>query len=379
MIELKVEFPHIISYLRNTGWERTLAGELGEFWSNGAADELLVPKFSGASDFNKRLELLTRDLQRFESRSASDIAGDMARQFLDITDVRAEHDYGQDCIPLDAGQKLFTTAKGLVVASAASTLQRRGYFGKSIPKRAREQANKSLVGHTRPGSYIVPIINSARLPDTQPEDEQQLRLIETVEEAAFERRATTTLARALGVLHEITVDRGHSPSTQEIHDAVGEGISVEMCRSIVMSLKNDVVNGIDISIAWAPGVEAPRGVAKHFEFPSESKTAINDVAATLKRDPSNSEEVLYGLVVSLKSRTGDAGGRVEIETLIDGAKRLLRVDLPDSDYEVARARHKRGPVIVRGRLHRNPGRMATMDVTSFEPDLSLPFDVYEQH
>ncbi|MCW3844396.1 hypothetical protein ONA70_30345 [Micromonospora yasonensis] len=374
MIDLAVDFPRIASYLRNSGWTPSVSGEIAEFWTRDEGLEVLVPKLPNAPDFDKRIELLTQDLQRIEDRPAQDIKNDITRQFLDITDVRADHEYGEQCIPLDAGHKLFTTARGLVVSATASTLQRRGYFGRSMPKKARDQAKRALVGHTRPGSYVVPIINNARLPDL-PWEEEQPRLIESVEEAAFERRVATNLARALGALQEIAVVRESRPSNRDLHDAVGEGLSFEMCRAIVRPLQEEIVRKVDITFAWAPGVTPPRGVARAFEFPSERVDLLKDIAATLRRDPSNSEELIYGVVVGLRSRSGDDGGRVEVETLIDGAKRLVRLDLNESQYEVARACHKRSPVIARGTLHRNPGRMASMEVTNFEQDLSLPIEI----
>ncbi|MET7808597.1 hypothetical protein [Micromonospora chersina] len=359
------------SYLRNAGWRLSAGGELAEFWVRDQV-EVLVPRRASAPDFDKRIDILANDLQQVEERPAEEIKGDICRQFLDITDVSADHEYGAQCIPLDAGHKLFTTAKGLVVSATASTLHRRGYYGRSIPRRAREQAKKTVVGHTRPGSYVIPIINQARIPEA-PWESDQPRLVESVEEAAFERRVTTNLARALGVLEGMAL-QAERPSVRDINDAVGEGLSFEMCRAMARPLQDEVVRDVSVSIAWAPGVSAPRGVARTFEFPRECSDRLKEIATVLRRDRVDSHEVIYGVVVGLRSRSGDEGGRVEIETLIDGVKRLVRLDLNENDYETARSTHKRGPVVVRGTLHRNPGRSATMDVLSFEPDLSLPFE-----
>ncbi|MFC7764506.1 hypothetical protein ACFQY4_46005 [Catellatospora bangladeshensis] len=202
------------------------------------------------------------------------------------------------------------------------------------------------------------------------------QLFESVEESAFERRALTTLARSLETLEEIAVQSENSPRMSDIHDGVGEGLSYEMCRSIIKALQPSSIESVDISIVWAPGVRRPLHVQERFEFPRECEDRVREVAAVLRKDPVERQEVIYGVVVGLKSRAGDEGGRVEVETIIDGGKRLVRLDLADDDYETARASHKRGPVVARGTLHRNPGRIATMDVVSFEQDLSLPIDIY---
>jgi hypothetical protein len=372
MIGMAIDLDHIVSYMNNAGWRRTVAGDVAEFWSKNGEYEVLVPRRQNAPDFDMRLKLLTLDLEKIEERPASEIKDDISRQFLDITNVRAEHEFGEMFIPLDAGHKLFATAKDLVVSAAASTLHRRGYFGRSMPRNAREQAKRTLVGHTRPGSYVVPVINQARLPEL-PWKSDQPHLIEHVEAAAFERRAATTLAQALGALQEIATT-SRRPSVRAVNEAVGAGLSFEMCRAIARPLQDDVIHRLNIDIAWAPGVTAPRGVETSFIFPKESSEKLKIISATLKNDPLDSQEVIYGVVISLKSRSSDNGGRVEVETLIDGAKRLVRIDLDERSYEIARASHKRSPVIARGTLHRNPGRMAVMEVVFFDQDLSLPLE-----
>ncbi|WP_446217944.1 hypothetical protein [Micromonospora sp. IBHARD004] len=110
MIDMVIDHPHIASYLRNAGWRRSAGSELAEFWVKDQV-EVLVPRSPRAPDFGKRIDILANDLQQVEERSTEEIENEISRQFLDITDVRADHEYGEQCIPLDAGHKLFTTAK----------------------------------------------------------------------------------------------------------------------------------------------------------------------------------------------------------------------------------------------------------------------------
>src|SRR5262249_11858414 len=160
---------------------------------------------------------------------------------VDVTDVAADHEFDSSVFLLDSGQKLFLTAKKLVIAAAAATLARRGYFGHSIPTKARDQARKVLVGHTRPGSYVVPVVSRARLPDADWQDGAQLRIVAEVEEAAFDRRMLVTLARGLEVLQELAVNRSSEPSRREVYDGVGDGLSFEMCDGVIRSLKERAV------------------------------------------------------------------------------------------------------------------------------------------
>jgi hypothetical protein len=370
MTVLAVGLPELTTYLQGAGWRRTVAGRVAEIWTyNG--HEVVVPKIESAPDFQTRVEILTKDLQRLEDRPASAIRDEISRQFVDVTDVSADHSFGDAAIPLEAGEKLFGSAKRLVVAAAAATLRRRGYFGREVPQRARDQARSAMAGHTRPGSYVVPIISQARLPEL-PWQGDQPHLVKEVEEAAFDRRVTVTLARSLGVLQQLTVDRDTVPTGRDINDGVGEGLSYELCDSVIRVLKDPYVDQFEVEFRWAPAAPSPRGVTGSVGFPGESMPVLEHVASGLRRDVENRQQVVYGVVVTLSSREGQEGGRVDIDALVEGKKRSIRLELGPRDYDVAVSCHKRTPVQVRGVLHLQPGRQATMDVEAFEPDLALP-------
>jgi hypothetical protein len=311
MTTLTVGLPELTTYLKGAGWERTVTGRIAEIWIyNG--HEVVVPTIESAPDFNARVDILTKDLQRLEDRPAATIRDEMSRQFVDIADVAADHSFGDSAIPLESGEKLFGSAKRLVVAAAAATLRRRGHFGREVPQRARDQARSAMAGHTRPGSYVVPIISQARLPEL-PWQGEQPHLVKEVEEAAFDRRVTVTLARSLGVLQQLAVDRYSVPSGREINEGVGEGLSYELCDSVVRVLKDPIVEQLEIDFRWAPAATMPRGVTASVGFPRESMPILEHVAAGLRRDTENRQHVVYGVVVTLSSREDQEGGRVYIE------------------------------------------------------------------
>ena len=313
------------------------------------------------------------DLQRFEQRPADVIRDEISRQFVDVTNVQAEHKYDSSVFPLDASHKLFFSAKKMVIAAAAATLRRRGYFGHSVPQRARDQARTVLVGHTRPGSYIVPVISRAHVLDAPLQDGSQLSLVAEVEESAFDRRTVVTLSRGLETLHEIAVSRDRVPTNREVNDGVGEGLSYEMCDSVIRSLKDQTVEEFVVGVQWAPGVPAPRSsYTGAISFPTESLDVIRRVAKGLRQDIQDREQVIFGWVEMLSSKAEDAGGRVHVHAMVDGRRRIIRMTLNPEDYEKAVSSHKHRSVMVRGDLHLEEGKQPYMDVHAFEVEETLP-------
>ncbi|MFI9478137.1 hypothetical protein ACIG6B_30205, partial [Bacillus mobilis] len=227
-VSLSIGPNEISSYLARSGWNVSASSRVAQIWTPRHPDnyeelELLVPRISSASDFQTRLKILLHDLQAYEQRPGEEIRDEMSRQFVDVTDVSADHELDSSVFPLDASHKLFYSARKMVIAAAAATLKRRGYFGHAVPKRARDQARNVLVGHTRPGSYVVPVITRARIPDASWDDDRP-RLIEEVEESSFDRRMVVTLAKGLTVLHELGVVSKKEPSNRDVYEGVGEGV-----------------------------------------------------------------------------------------------------------------------------------------------------------
>ncbi|MFD8260269.1 hypothetical protein ACFV19_15340 [Streptomyces griseoluteus] len=374
---IRVDFQDTASYLTRAEWHPVLQGPLAEIWEPRTGDSLrlMVPKVEAAPDYSAMMKNLTTELARYEGRSPDQVREDIARQFLDITKLRAaSEDLIDDTIPLQAGIALFESAKGLVTASAASTLMRQGNFGRNMPKRAISHAKQVRLGHTLQGSYILPIITEVRVPDVYSLDEGadvDPSLDLGVEEARFDRRVNTTMAHALQVLEEIAVRRGRIPSISDMRDAVAEGVSRELCDAISRVLTTGQVDNYDIDFDWAPAVMPPRLMAKRVDFPREAVFVVDEIASTLRRVERVEEQVIFGVVTNCAALLDEDSGRVTIKAAIDGRVRTVKFDLDWQSFSLAsRCMTERRPVAVRGILHMPSGRQATMDVNGFGPDPS---------
>ncbi len=378
-LSLQIGTLEMESYLARAGWSKTMSSRVAQLWvsdhpqsSNRIGDvEVLVPNIPAAPDFQTRLKILLSDLEAIEQRPIDQIRDEMTRQFIDVTDIKAEHDLDSSVFPLDASQKLFSSAKKMIIAAAAASLKRRGYFGHSVPKRARDQARGVLVGHTRPGSYVVPIISRARLPNAEWQGDRPY-LVEEVEEASFDRRMVVTLSKALDVLHDLAVESEHEPSNRDVNESVSEGLSYELCDGVIRTLRDSAVQDFTVGFNWAPAVPQPSSTSKTITFPSECLPRLRQVARGLRKDVEDKQQVVYGWVEVLASRAQDVGGWVRVHAMVNGRQRIIRMNLDEEDYQKAVDSHKKYPVMVRGDLHLEEGKQATMDVHSFEFERPLP-------
>ena len=370
-----IRFDDIISYLSRSGWHKSMTGSLAEVWQMPSDIEttVLVPKIHSAPDFQRTISMLARELSRTERRPAEEITRDIAQQFVDVTDLRAQDDdISEDTIPLVSGISLFNSAHRMMVSAAAATINRQGYYGNSMPRAAHRHARRLRLGQTRPGSYIVPVISSARFDRLVQDGEEEPSLIVGADDSYFERRMVTTLARALDTLHEMTVVRGREPSRDDMRSAVDEGVSSELCASIIDVIGKGGVEVFDVHFNWAPSSPAPENTVERIHFSYESADLIQHVGDELKEADEPAEKILYGVIRRMSLKKNETSGQVAMETALNGKSRIVTFDLDLADYRKAARYHgERRPVVVRGILDATPGRRATMKVSSFDADRSV--------
>ncbi|MBW1597930.1 hypothetical protein [Streptomyces sp. JJ38] len=383
MITSDVGPEELVTYLSRTGWTRTRAGALAELWqaSDDTEISVLVPRHAEAEDFKRTLGVFTSEVARYERRKPEDVHRDIARQFLDVTDLRAaDDDITESTISLQAGMSLFNSANRLMVSAAAATIQRQGYYGRSMPKAAHAHARRLRLGQTRPGSYVIPIISSARFGYPIQTEEKVPRLHVESEESYFDRRVLATLSRSLETLAEMTMIRELAPSRDEVIDSVDEGVSTELCRAVLEVIGAGGISAFDVSFKWATASPSPGNLRDQIKFTQEQATLIEEVGEELKGVEKPSETVLYGVIRKMSLRKNEQIGRVTLETLIAGRPRSVSFDLDLDTYRRAARYHgERRRVVVTGILDTPPGRPATMKVKGFGPDRSvLTLDEVEQ-
>lgn len=342
----------VAAWLSLRGWKQVARlGDIAQRW-HGEAAEAVVPMLDSAPDFSLRWEeMLNRLAIAFDTDEAGVLLA-VTQSGSDIAEFRAT---GQidDSLPLGDAATFIDSVRRWMQASANSALQPRSYFGHSVPDAARDHARNVRMGQTRRGSYIIPVIS--RLPMLAPENVDDAVLFDEVTYQPFARTAMLRLAEGLTVLRDLT-HGSSTPSPSRITEAVGAGVSSELCEAVANTLETESINGLDVSFSWAarlPVLDVPGAVA----LEDGALPIIREVERVLKGAPLVGRQTVTGYVKRLDRGEEDEVGRVTLRVLDNDKARNVTVELNDADYHIAgEANTERKMVSATGILHRTPGR-----------------------
>lgn len=342
----------VAEWLGLHGWRRVAhLGEIAERWQ-GESNQVTVPMLESSPDFALRWAEMLDQLSRTLDTDPAGVMLAVTKAGSDVAEFRAT---GQidDSLPLGDAATFIDSVRRWMQASANSALQPRSYFGHSVPDAAREHARKVRMGQTRRGSYIVPVIS--RLPILSPDDDDDAVLFDEVSYQPFARTAMLRLAEGLGTLRDLT-HGPTAPSRSKITEAVGAGVSSELCEAVANTLETESISGLEISFNWAerlPVANAPRVMS----LEEDAVEVIRQVENILKGEPVVGRQTVTGYVKRLDRGEDDEVGRVTLRILDNDKARNVTIELNDDDYHVAgEANTERKMVSATGILHRTPGR-----------------------
>jgi hypothetical protein len=274
-----------------------------------------------------------------------------------LLELEASHETLVDfTIPLADASKLINGAREVVIAAASATLFRRGYFGHSKPRAAREHAESVRMGQTRRGSYVIPIIS--RLPGEDISshfEEERLELETSVE--PFGRQVMVGLARSLGVVQELAVGQDREPSMRQLNESVEIGVSSELCGGVASMLEADAVGNLQVTFEWARRIPEPQHVPAHVDFPQDVRPVLSRMSERLRQSDVVAEQQIVGYVRSLKRDEDEENGTVTVRAATGRIRRDIKMVLGPADYEQAtQANNERRPVMAMGTLRRESGK-----------------------
>ena len=114
-------------------------------------------------------------------------------------------------------------------------------FGRSLPGKARQHSQVVRLGQTR--RLVHRSHHRVGLTTGWPNQRRLDHHLDVkVEQSLFDRRVMSTFAHAMGTLEEIAVKRGKEPTGAELSDAVGDGVSRELCIGVIKALKSKVIS-----------------------------------------------------------------------------------------------------------------------------------------
>lgn len=261
----------VAQYLRAKGWRQE--GDLGSkatLWvaNTDATDEIVLPMRRDFGDFDLRMAELLRVLEKVEARSQLDILRDLQAASSDLIRIRAPAGNAADgTIPIEAAVAFVERARDLMLAAACAALDKRSYFATRKPAQATDYLDQVRMGQTERGSFVLTILSPVT-PLLKPDDTRLLFPLEPPE--PYERSVTRTLALSLSAVRTAADTAATQGDLKPFSDAVGQGVSANLCEALVGLAQVSPSDGLDIGISWLPNRAVAASTPQRVVLPADT-------------------------------------------------------------------------------------------------------------
>jgi hypothetical protein len=187
------------------------------------------------------------------------------------------------------------------------------------------------LGHTERGSFVFTAVSCV-----DPLNTPGAPGLEELWDTPFPRKVTKTLTGALEAVPEATDYVYKSGSFGVFSDAVGRGVSANLCESLAgMVVSEESERPVNVSVTWAatlPNDSGPKQPVYRFE--PDKAPILRQAAALLRTIEPIPDELITGVVTRLARGEDAEDGVVTVVTVIQGAVRNLQVRLAPADYRL---------------------------------------------
>jgi hypothetical protein len=312
---------------------------------------LLVPLKPDFKDYPLRVSEAIETIGMAESRPLTAILRDVMTATYDLIRVRVDNPrYPDGSLKLDDGVSLFDNARKLMASAARSTYDPRPQFVAGMPNEVTNYLDRVRLGQTERGSYIVNLLSPTM---RYPEQDQLFSTEQFESEDTFERRVTSTLARALEATRSAVGQSVEDPYMKKFDEAVPVGVSANLCEAIAEIGQSGRDTGVEVDLRWALSRPVADREDLSVYFRAIDIPVIREAGKHLRSTPSR-EERIEGYVVRLARERGLSDeGTVSIQSLVEDRLRRITVELMPSAYQRAvRAHEADRKVACYGKLER---------------------------
>lgn len=296
----------LINYLRAAGWNVPQRdGPSGGLWRDPRSG-LGIPVPNVLTEGGLDWEQILLRLARAEDATTTVIANRLTGQLVDIANLRAANDIViADTIPYKVGVAPVRDSWQMLRSCATTSMGPKAHI-RNYRKTADEIAEEARMGHTKRGSFVIPILMPLPTERAPTDAAQPIAGMEEV--AAPEpvtRRVMRTFAEALAAMDELVVIPEREPTSDGVFDLVRAGVSHEFTSALARVLTQPAVAEFSATFEWAPGeAPAPR-TAPTVAVPSAAAERVERVSRKLRTQAGRrGVEVLTGPVVGVH-RTDD--------------------------------------------------------------------------
>lgn len=376
----------LAAYLRSRAWKQVeQIGDRATIWTadaHGSGEyEILLPLDATLEEYARRISEVLQTLEVAEHRSQLDIVRDIAATTSDVLRVRLVHGLIENgTLPLEHGVMMIQGARDLALAAACAAARPRALYSSRKPQEALAYMSKLRMGQTEVGSFVVaiqsPVTPRAQTQMFEPVDNNPA-------DEPFERRALLTLTNGLTAIQRAAASAAASGNFQPFQDAVGSGVSANLCDALLSLSMDSTTEEITLQISWSPTRRAADKTPTQFRFRRDTFPLLREASRVLRASASIEDVSIIGTVTALRREDNTDIGKVTLSAWVEEVWRQVRMDLSDEDYRKAvKAHDERDVVQCVGELTKENRRYFLRNVRDFTimeypvddaPDDSKPF------
>ena len=337
----------VVQYLRAKGWQQE--GDLGSkatLWVTGTdtGNEIVLPMRRELGDFDLRMSEVLRTLEKVEARSQLDILRDLQAASSDLIRIRAHTGNTADgTLPIEAAVTFVERARDLMLAAACAAIDKRSYFATRKPAQATDYLDQVRIGQTERGSFVLTILSPVT-PLLKPAGTGNPFPAEPSE--PYERSVTRTLALSLAAVRAAADIAAAQGNPKPFIDAVGQGVSANLCEALVGLAQVSPSDGLDIGISWSPNRAMTTSTPQRVTLPADTIPLLKEAARLFRETGPVEDFELQGGVVGLSRPEGTATGRVTVAGFIESRARKVLLDLGEPDYTTAIRAHAEEAIVL---------------------------------
>ncbi len=354
----------IAAFARSEGWSKTEAyGAHADVYTGVERPEIIVPRTDRLADYASVVSRLVGVFAQYADRDEPSVYRDLVGADCDVVRVRALESDDDGSVALDAGVRIVTQAREMLLAAACAVRSPQPLYRAGANKEANDYMRRVKLGQTEHGSFVVTLLAPVPPLLQLPLDPAWA----SIEDEPMERMVTRRLMEALEA-SRTAAEMALSGDGAAFENAVAAGVSANLCEAVATLIEQS--RGLDISVTWArtrPTPEARRKVV----FSSKDAEILKEAARTFRLRQPKPDVTLFGIVNRLKRDEEDVEGVVTLRAMVDDRLQSVSAVLDQANYSIAvRAHDAKTPVIVTGDLERVGQRwqMTNATVRELPPD-----------
>ncbi|MDM8562628.1 hypothetical protein QUF54_04665 [Candidatus Marithioploca araucensis] len=335
---------NIEKYLMSQQWRevKRINGEAA-LWVKSHGDKysrILLPLDSNLGDFALSMSHVVSTLAQVENRSQLEVLEDFDTLAIgDVIRIKGLDIFNRNTstLPFFEGILLIQQAKDLILAGARAVIEKKALFAHRQPSEVSTYLKTIRLGQTERGSYVMKLI-SPLLP------QEQLTIPNLPnDELPFERRAIQSLMQGLNTLQQVATitEKKGTFYFERFQEVVSEGVSANLCEAVIGGKSEDNIayKPLAVNVSWSSVYPMTSSICDNVFFQVNIMPHIAK-AATLFRERTPEEVKLAGYVIKLERGKHYGVGIITVSDRALDNKYKVKIELNESDYEMAVQAHQ---------------------------------------